>query len=175
MTRSREPCVRTWGQRLSIRRGQGAETNVNTQFSSFHANTRLEKTFREAIHPVSPLHFTNKGRGPCLTLRLPGATPAQGCLAQTVGEKASPASGAGGCAGPQRLQEPMQSLWRQAICPLGGGEGRGAQDHRRVQSRTVTQSWWRQAICPLGERGREGSQASGRPLRLSQAEEETAV
>ena len=64
MTRSREPCVRTWGQRPSIRRGQGAETNVNTQFSSFHANTRLEKTFREAIHPVSPLHFTNKRRGP---------------------------------------------------------------------------------------------------------------
>lgn len=93
MTRSREPCVRTWGQRLSIRRGQGAETNVNTQFLSFHANTRLEKTFREAIHPVSPLHFTNKGRGPCLALRLPGATPAQGCLAQTVGDKASPASG----------------------------------------------------------------------------------
>ena len=93
MTRSREPCVRTWGQRLSIRRGQGAETNVNTQFSSFHANTRLEKTFREAIHPVSRLHFTNKGRGPCLALRLPGATPAQGCLAQTVGDKASPASG----------------------------------------------------------------------------------
>ena len=60
-----------------------------------------------------------------------------------------------------------------ALC--GGGEGRGAQDHSRVQSRTVTQSWWRQAICPLGERGREGSQASGRPLRLSQAEEETAV
>ena len=26
----------------------------------------------------------------------------------------------GGCAGPQRLQEPMQSLWRQAICPLWG-------------------------------------------------------
>lgn len=174
MTRSREPCVTTWGQRLSIRRGQGAETNVNTQFLSFHANTRLEKTFREAIHPVSPLHFTNKGRGPCLALRLPGATPAQGCLAQTVGDKASPASG-GGAQDHRDSRSPCRACGGRPSALCGGGEGRGAQDHSRVQSRTVTQSWWRQAICPLGERGREGSQASGRPLRLSQAEEETAV
>ena len=103
--------------------------------------------------------------GPCLTLRLPGATLAQGCLDQTVGDKASPASG-WGCAGPQRVQEPMQSPWRQAICLWGRGEGRGAQDHSRVQSRTVTQGWWRQAICPMGGRpsalwgGGEGGEPS---------------
>ena len=122
MTRSREPCVRTWGQRLSIRRGQGAETNVNTQFSSFHANTRLEKTFREAIHPVSPLHFTNKGRGPCLTLRLPGATPAQGCLAQTVGDKASPASG-GGAQDHRDSRSPCRACGGRPSALWGVGKG----------------------------------------------------
>ena len=65
-------------------------------------------------------------KGPCLTLRLPAATLAQGCLDQTAGDKASPVSRWGG-AGPQRVQEPMQSSWRQAICPVGAGAGKAGE------------------------------------------------
>lgn len=69
----------------------------------------------------------------------------------------------------------MQSLWRQAICPLRGWGREGRTGPQQSPEPDGDAELVEAGHLPSGERGREGSQASGRPLRLSQAEEETAV
>lgn len=63
-----------------------------------------------------------------------------------------------------RLPEMKQALWP--------GGGRRTTESPELDGEAEPRS---QAICPLGQWGRKGSQASGRQLRLSQAEEEPAV